>query len=300
MRRITKLVAYYRLSNPTKGKDKTETIRDAYGLEVQRRAVARFATRCNAPIIAEFTEVISGTKDVADRKELGKAIAMASLHNAVVAVAKQDRLARNVHVISTLLESGIRFVSVDRPKRTRRQMLLRALKDEEEAVRIGKRTKRGMAIAKERGVKFGFANPITAAKAGDRRGFRKATAASGKARHERCLKVYGVLIDTIRQMKHEGMSLEAIAVKLNYMGHVTTASKPFQAMAVCRILKMFSHRSRCESRYSTSGQQFETTPLVNHQGRYRSHRLSDSTDSKRVIDSTLPDVADERLEVVAQ
>ena len=46
--KITKIVAYYRLSKPKKGKTKNETIRDAYGLEDQRREVARIAAEYDA------------------------------------------------------------------------------------------------------------------------------------------------------------------------------------------------------------------------------------------------------------
>ena len=54
--KITKIVAYYRLSKPKKGKTKNETIRDAYGLEDQRREVARIAAEYDAQIIGEFVE----------------------------------------------------------------------------------------------------------------------------------------------------------------------------------------------------------------------------------------------------
>ena len=57
VRPIAKIIAYYRLDEPEPGKT------DTYGLEDQRRDVARFAADCNATIVWEFTEVASGEKD---------------------------------------------------------------------------------------------------------------------------------------------------------------------------------------------------------------------------------------------
>ena len=172
MRTVTKIVAYYRLSVPHQGKSKSETIRDAYGLEDQRRSVAAIAVKYNAPIIGEFTEIITGTGRKR-RAELAKAISMARLYNATLVVSKQDRLARNARFVCILLKSGIDFISADHADDTRREILQRAIIDEEEAVRIADRTRRGIRIALEKGVKFGYANPAVEKKCGHLRGSRR-------------------------------------------------------------------------------------------------------------------------------
>jgi len=236
---ITKIVAYYRLSKPKKGKSKGETIRDAYGLEDQRREVAKFAAEHNAKIIAEFTEIESGTRKNVHREELEKAINMAKMHNATLVIGKQDRLARNVFLISGLMESGVHFVPVDRPDQSRLETHLRAVIDEEEAARISERTKRGLQIAREKGKLFGSARPNQWKGIEHLRGFKQATAASAKARHERCNQAYGFLIPIIRQLLDEGKKCGQIADELNKMGHVTTWGKPFHVMAVRRIIKRF-------------------------------------------------------------
>jgi hypothetical protein len=101
VRPIKKIVAYYRLSEQEPGGAKG----DAYSLEDQQREVAQFAVENDATIIGEFTEFASDTKDVAQRPELGKAIYMARLHCATLVVGRQDRLACNVYIICTLMES---------------------------------------------------------------------------------------------------------------------------------------------------------------------------------------------------
>jgi DNA invertase Pin-like site-specific DNA recombinase len=243
MKRIRKIVAYYRLSQPKKGMTKEETICHAYGLKTQRRIVARFARRCNATIIAEFQEIGSGRKSVAERAELARAIWTARQHGATVVVARQDRLARSVYVISGLLESHVDFVTVDRPSQSRHETLLRAMMDEEEAARTSDRTKSGLKMARERGKKFGFANPENARKAGHLRGYRQATIAAARVNHERCLESYSFLIDQVQQLKAEGKTLSEIAEELNRQGHITSAGKPFTKMAVHRVLRMFAKQS---------------------------------------------------------
>jgi hypothetical protein len=78
------------------------------GLEHQQKLVADYAERTKSKIIAEFTEVETGKRN--DRPELAKAIACAKLHKATLVIAKLDRLARRVHFISGLMESGVKFL----------------------------------------------------------------------------------------------------------------------------------------------------------------------------------------------
>jgi len=239
MRPITKIVAYYRLSQPHRGKSKGETIRDAYGLEVQRRAVAQFAAECNVPIIGEFTEIASGRKDTWRRKELTRALSVVRSHNATLVVGKQDRLARSVRIISGLLESGIDFVSADRPNQTKCEMLFRAIIDAEEADSVADRTKRGLQIAKEKGKKLGSARPGHWDGREHLRGFKQATAASARARTKRSREGYQVVIELIVKWQAEGAPYEVIAERLNALNYVTMGNKPFTFGAVRQVMKLF-------------------------------------------------------------
>ena len=64
MKRITKIVAYYRVSTKRQGES-------GLGLEGQQAAVAAFAKQHNATIIASYVEVESGKRS--DRPVLAQA-----------------------------------------------------------------------------------------------------------------------------------------------------------------------------------------------------------------------------------
>src|SRR5450631_944765 len=104
--RPKRLVAYYRVSTAKQGGS-------GLGLEAQTAIVEQRAAALGAPIIATFTEIESGK--AADRPELAKALAYAKSAKARLVIAKLDRLARNVHFISGLMESGVDFEALDVP-----------------------------------------------------------------------------------------------------------------------------------------------------------------------------------------
>jgi DNA invertase Pin-like site-specific DNA recombinase len=102
-------VAYYRVSTDKQG-------RSGLGLEAQTEAVSRYIAG-RGELIAEFTEVESGKKS--DRPELTRALELCRKKKATLLIAKLDRLARNVHFISGLMEGGAEFVAVDMPEANR-------------------------------------------------------------------------------------------------------------------------------------------------------------------------------------
>ena len=99
-------VAYYRVSTEKQG-------RSGLGLEAQQAAVQAHVAGTPGRVVAEFIEVESGRKK--DRPQLVAALAAARAHRAVLVIAKLDRLARNVHFVSGLMESGVEFVAADMP-----------------------------------------------------------------------------------------------------------------------------------------------------------------------------------------
>ena len=70
-------------------------------------------------------------------------------------IAKLDRLARNVHFISGLMETGVDFLAVDMPTADRFMLHVYAAMAEEEGRRISQRTKAALAAAKARGIELG-------------------------------------------------------------------------------------------------------------------------------------------------
>lgn len=141
-------VAYYRVSTQRQGQS-------GLGLIAQRTAVEAYIA--SAPLTAEFTEVESGRKN--DRPQLAQALKTCKQTGATLVIAKLDRLARNVHFISGLLESGVKFVAVDMPEADRTFLQMAAVFAEWEARKISERTKSALKAAKERGVRLGSPTP---------------------------------------------------------------------------------------------------------------------------------------------
>lgn len=148
-------VAYYRVSTQRQGQS-------GLGLDAQRTAVQGYIA--DKELVAEFTEIESGRKN--DRPQLIQALALAKKHKATLVIAKLDRLARNVHFISGLLESGVQFVAVDMPEADRTFLQMAAVFAEWEARKISERTKSALQAAKERGTKLGSPNPQNGSKVG--------------------------------------------------------------------------------------------------------------------------------------
>lgn len=145
-----KFVAYYRVSTTGQGVS-------GLGLEAQREAVERYLNGGSWSLIEAFTEVETGKgSNALDRRpQLKAALAYARKHKATLVIAKLDRLARNVHFISGLMETGVEFVAADRPDADRFTLHLEAALAEREARVISERTKAALAAAKRRGVVLG-------------------------------------------------------------------------------------------------------------------------------------------------
>jgi DNA invertase Pin-like site-specific DNA recombinase len=150
-----KFVAYYRVSTDRQGQS-------GLGLDAQRAAVAKHIGA--AELVAEFTEVESGRKN--DREQLAAALATAKRTKSMLVIAKLDRLARNVHFISGLLESNVPFVCADMPEADRTFLQMMAVFAEWEARKISERTKAALAQVKAQGRTLGCPTPEIGSAAG--------------------------------------------------------------------------------------------------------------------------------------
>lgn len=147
---MKKIISYIRVSTQKQGMS-------GLGLEAQQKAVQQYLAEQGAELVAEYVEVESGRKTDKQRPELAKALEACKKQKAVLVVAKLDRLARNVHLISGLMESKVKFVCLDMPEANELTLHVMAAFAEYEAKRISERTKAALAVAKERGVKLGAA-----------------------------------------------------------------------------------------------------------------------------------------------
>ncbi len=190
-------IAYIRVSTQRQGQS-------GLGLDAQRASVKNYCNSNGGVVTDTFLEVESGKRS--NRPKLNAAIEACNKSGAILLIAKLDRLARNVHFISGLLESNVQFVAVDMPNADRFMMHVYAAMAEEEARRISERTKCALAVAKSRGVKLGKNGKVLAKQNRDAADVFAAEA--------------GPMIDQLRS--NSSMSYRAISDHLNVSGEITT------------------------------------------------------------------------------
>jgi DNA invertase Pin-like site-specific DNA recombinase len=147
-------VTYYRVSTQKQGIS-------GLGLDAQRSSVANYLLGSSKTILAEFVEVETGKgANALDRRpQLRLALEACKRQGAVLLIAKLDRLARNVHFVSGLLETGVDFLAVDMPHANKVMIQMHAVMSEWERDQISERTKKALAAAKARGVILGATGP---------------------------------------------------------------------------------------------------------------------------------------------
>ena len=136
-----RFVTYLRVSTAQQGSS-------GLGLEAQRAAATAYLNGGNWTLLKEVVEIESGKRN--DRPALAQALRICRQQKATLLIAKLDRLARNIHFISGLMESGVEFVAVDMPEANRFVVHIMAAVAEQEADAISKRTKAALAAAKAR------------------------------------------------------------------------------------------------------------------------------------------------------
>lgn len=204
-------IAYYRVSTDKQGKS-------GLGLEAQKAAVANYLNGGSWELVAEYTEIESGKKS--DRPELAAAVAACKRQKATLVIAKLDRLARNVHFISGLMESGVRFVAVDMPSADPFMLHVYAAMAEEEARRISKRTKDALAAAKARGKRLGKHGAVLA-----------------KRHKAEADKFAAGMAPIVRRLRDQGLSVRAITEQLNADQVPTMNGGRWHIPTVHRLLK---------------------------------------------------------------
>ena len=212
-----KLVPYYRVSTRKQGES-------GLGLEAQQSCVINYARTGSHEIIVSYQEIETGKRS--DRPELAKAIAYSKRAKATLVIAKLDRLARNVHFLSGLMESRVDFVCCDNPNANRLTLHILAAVAEDEARRISERTKAALAAYRARGGKLG--TPANLTPDAGRKGSETTRA---KARI-----AYAALLPELRAWRASGLSYRQIAALLNGAGQVTRTGVAWNHNQVKRVL----------------------------------------------------------------
>jgi DNA invertase Pin-like site-specific DNA recombinase len=206
-------VAYTRVSTQAQGKS-------GLGLDAQVAAIEAFAAREGFRIVERFVEVETGKgADALDRRpKLAAALKAARKLDKTcpVIVAKLDRLSRDVHFISGLMQHRTPFVVAELGPDVDPFMLhIYASLAEKERRLISARTKAGLAAAKRRGKKLGGRNAQS-----------DKTAAEAAAFAERMRSIMAEL---------EPLSANRAAVVLNERGVPTAAGSKWTAVQVVRV-----------------------------------------------------------------
>lgn len=212
-----KYIAYYRVSSTSQGVS-------GLGIEAQKAAVAKFIAG-NGHLIAEFEEVETGkgANALAKRHQLAAALAACKKAGATLLIAKLDRLARNVHFISGLIESGIDFVAADMPQANKVMIQMHAVMAEWERDQISARTKAALAAAKARGVVLGATGPANLKRCLEAR----KSAADAKV---------APLANVVRDMQARKLSLRGMAAELNALGISASNGGQWSAVQVQRAI----------------------------------------------------------------
>lgn len=213
---MQKFISYRRVSTVEQGKS-------GLGLEAQSAAIERYVQDHSGKLVADFKEVQTGRGSDAleKRPQLREAMRAAKKARATLLVAKLDRLSRNVHFISGVMEAGIDFAVADIPKADKTMLHFYAMVAEWERDRISQRLKETLAAKKRRGEAVG--NPATLQPFNTSR----ADAAAAFARRMR---------PTLRAFKADALTQREMVAALNAAGTKTAQGGQWSLVQVQRVL----------------------------------------------------------------
>lgn len=202
------------------------------GLEGQTVALQSFVAANNATVTASYTEVESGTDN--ERPELVKALAHAKRSKATLVVAKMDRLSRNATFLSSLLDSGVKFLACDNPCANELTVRILACVAQEEAKAISQRTTAALAAYKARGGLLGASLPQcrNLTPEATEKGRQEASKVISREARE----AVADLLPIMTNMRLAGLTLQDIADHLNKEGQTTRRGKEWSATQVKRVL----------------------------------------------------------------
>jgi DNA invertase Pin-like site-specific DNA recombinase len=229
------------------------------GLEAQHSAIEGYRAGAGGILLRTYLEVESGKHDdIEGRPQLRAALADAQLARARLVIAKLDRLVRSTSIMAYVKRSGVPFTACDNPyaneltidilvavAANEARMISQRTKDALKAYRDGNRVSRRIREMYPDGVpaevvqatagKLGASLPQcrNLARSG---GQALGTMAAAEARRRRAAESYRHLEPTMHQLRGDGLSLQAIADRLNELGHRTAGDRPWNRGQVKRVL----------------------------------------------------------------
>lgn len=201
------------------------------GIEAQREIIQKHLH--DKTPIAEYVEIESGRKK--DRPKLKEALMLCRKTEAILIVAKLDRLARNVSFLSNLLENDVEIVFCDFPQANKMMLHILSAISQYEAELIAARTRSALQAKKVRGFRLGnpehlmdkheqaIQNSIRTCK-------QKADNNPNNTR----------AVAMLRTLIRENHTLKEIADILNKEGFVTSQGCSFSKSTVYKLIRRYN------------------------------------------------------------
>jgi DNA invertase Pin-like site-specific DNA recombinase len=199
------------------------------GLEAQAAAIQQYVQARSGKLVQDYEEVETGkgSNALEKRPMLREAMRAAKKQRATLVVAKLDRLSRNVHFVSGVMESGADFAVADLPRADKTMLHFYAMVAEWERDRISLRLKETLAAKKRRGEAVGNVaslQPLNGARAQEAADF------AAKLR------------PTLRAFVAQKMSQRAMVEALNGAGVKTARGGEWTLVQLQRVLARISPR----------------------------------------------------------
>jgi DNA invertase Pin-like site-specific DNA recombinase len=210
-----RFVAYYRVSTAKQG-------RSGLGLDAQRESVMAYLDGGRWELLKEFTEVETGkgSNALERRPVLREAMDFAKKHKATLLIAKLDRLSRNLHFITSLMESKVKFVAADMPDANELTIHIMAALAQYERKMISERTKAALARAKANGRRLGNPNLMP----------------DNERRRQEARAFAERLRPTLEALRSQGMSQRTIVAELNNLGVQAPRGGAWSLIQLQRVL----------------------------------------------------------------
>jgi DNA invertase Pin-like site-specific DNA recombinase len=238
----TQVVAYLRVST-------AEQAKSGLGIEAQRAAVEQLTADIGGRIVRVIVEQGSGADD--DRPGLVEALELAERLRGVVAVARLDRLSRDLAKVAETLKAGVQIRCADSPNASTLELHLRATIAQEERRLISERTKQALRAKSARGEPLGFARKGARSctthdgrsmeavlREGQLRG-AQANATRGEERRALVLREAAPIIEA-----NQGASLRGLAALFEAAGILTVrGSSTWTPAGVSKLIETWRRRS---------------------------------------------------------
>ncbi|MDR2144930.1 MAG: recombinase family protein, partial [Tannerella sp.] len=183
-------------------------------------------------MLNEYVETETGKRN--DRPKLMQALEQCRKTNSILAVAKLDRLSRNVAFTSKLLESDVEILFCDFPEANRLILHIISSIAEYEANLISIRTRQSLQAKKSRGYQLGKSENLM-------NRHRQAIANSNKTNTQKAIDNANNrrAAALIKAMANDNKTFAEITKSLNSQGFKTSRGGQFQIVQVQRIYKKY-------------------------------------------------------------